>query len=509
MNSTLDSYPWLQDAVKNQHLDTFDFLFAKTCIAQLPSFDGETETIIAFLAITSALWRCGYPFLLIKDSSLEPSLPYISEEQLYRLYQDIPESVLTRWFVVDGNRLYLKKVYMARQSLFDKLKTLITAKPKYHLESVFEEGLSEEQMLVYQNVVNSCFSIICGGPGTGKTYLAAFILRAFLKQFPGLRIAVVAPTGKAANHFKTVLSKDSILSDRVSVQTIHKLLSQSKEFTSESIDLLLVDEGSMVAFDLLDKLFALLTGFRRDDCLYADRMIILGDSNQLPPIGIAVGDPLQDLVSSFPSNVHYLKTSHRAKNDTIRQLSTLILDREKIPFKTLPSREVMIKVLKEKFVTALSDTKHSLCVLTPMRKGLWGGDHLNQVLYNQMQKEHPHLLVPIIATAQCNVFNISTGEVGFLSLEKQELYFQGKPKAIHVKNFGFYTYNYVMSVHKSQGSEYDEVLILLPKGCEMFEMSVLYTAVTRSKVKVSIWADSETLRCITKKPHKYIYGASS
>lgn len=501
------AYPWLQEAVNNQFLDSFDFLFARTCIARISPSLIHNVHAEAFLAITSSLWRCGHPFLIIKESSLEPSIPGVSEEVLYHLFQNLPEAILEHIFVIQGKRLYLKKVFLIRESLFEKLKSLISATPKQMLTHISYDGLSDEQQQVCQQVVNSCFSIICGGPGTGKTFLAAFILKAFLKQYPNMRIAVVAPTGKAANHFTSVLSKDAMLSDRVSVQTIHKLL-RHRESTQETIDLLLVDEGSMVSQDLLNQLVSLLTGVRQQGVTYADRMIILGDSNQLPPIGIAVGDPLQDLICSFPSVVHFLTTSHRAKNDHIRLLSKLILDKENIPFHSFLPRDRMIQLLQKKFITSLKESKQTLCVLTPMRKGFWGVDQLNRILYRKMQQEYPDLPVPIITTARCDVFNISTGEVGFLDSEKLELYFQGGEKVVCVNNFGFYTYNYVMSVHKSQGSEYDEVVVLIPRGSEVFETSVLYTAVTRAKQQVSIWADPETLNKITKKPHKYTYEAS-
>lgn len=505
-NAFSDASSWVQEALKDQYLDAFDFLFARSCLASHP----HSQEAELFLAVTSALWRGGHPFLIRKPTSIEPTIPYVSGEMLFSLFQHVSEQVLDDIFTFEGDRIYLKQVFQVRKQLFEKLQTLIAASPKFPLECSLDSRLSEEQQHVCKQVMKSCFSIICGGPGTGKTFVATFILREFLKAYPHMHIVVVAPTGKAASHFKAVLSHHKDLDHKVHIKTIHQLLATYRNpYEQEPINVLLIDEGSMVSLDLLHHLVNLLTGERQGDRLYANRMIILGDANQLPPIGIAVGDPLKEMTRLFPSAVHFLTVSQRTKNHQILSLADAILNKQRIPespsLQPLLSRERMLKLIYEKFVQVLQ-AKHgpTFCVLTPMRKGAWGVERLNQMLYDRMQRDHAELPIPILSKARCDSFDIVSGEAGIFHPGKHRLYFPGK-SPIDARNYTAYEHNYVMSIHKSQGSEYDEVMILIPKGSEVFETSLLYTAVTRAKKELSIWADQEALDKLIRKPYRYEY----
>lgn len=488
----------LYDVVQQQIVLPLDLAFAKRHISP------ESKKAFAFLAISSALWRCGYPFLSIENERLFPSVSGISEKLFYEYFQALPHDVLSSLFVIENNKIYLKSLYTVREKLFKKLSLLSQASNRYSLTTTTLSSLSQEQNEVFHKAVNSCFSLICGGPGTGKTFLAVQIIIALIKQYPKIRIAIVSPTGKATSHIRHILSKHHISESSVTIQTIHRFLQEHAYHQCASFDLLLVDEGSMVTFSLLHSLVNTLSGENKHGKIIADNLIILGDENQLPPIGIGAGNPLQDLIARFPERALHLHVSHRAKTNRVQNFARAVLERQAIPFTPLPPLLTALSMIKEAFINTPS-SQTQLCVLTPMRHGPWGYLRLNELLFHEIQKTHPELPIPIMITERYEAWGLFNGDTGYLCPKTQKLFFSHS-RFIDAKEFSYYTYNYAMSVHKSQGSEYEDVIVIIPKGCETFDISILYTAITRAKNNIDVWADRETLYKIIKKPHKYTYG---
>ncbi|EPP34755.1 exodeoxyribonuclease V, alpha subunit [Chlamydia ibidis] len=487
----------LEDVIEKQLTMPLDLAFARKHIS--PS----NEKAFAFLAVSSALWRYGYPFLHAKDNKLCPTLPGITEEALYEYFQHVPEHVRSSLFVLKNHKIYLKSLYNVQTQLFDKLDLLSRANPRYSLISLSNNtSLTKEQQQVMHHALNSCFSIICGGPGTGKTFLAVQMILALLSIYPNIHIGVVSPTGKATSHIRQILNSYDIPPETVFTKTIHKFLQEHTYNRHSPTDLLIVDEGSMVTFNLLHNLVKTLSGKYEKKKITADALIILGDTNQLPPIGIGAGNPLQEIVVRFPERTSYLSTSHRAKTSELQNLAQSILRKEMIPFTPLPSRQSTITLLKKTFIDALSAFKKELCVLTPMRHGPWGFLSLNTLIFQEIQKTHAHLPIPVMVTERYDAWKLCNGDTGWLCPKTQQLSFPHRSN-INAKDFSYYNYNYVMSIHKSQGSEYENVIILIPPGCEIFNSSLLYTAVTRAKKNVCVWADKETLRQIIQKSRNY------
>ncbi|ACZ32641.1 putative exodeoxyribonuclease V, alpha subunit [Chlamydia pneumoniae LPCoLN] len=484
--------PFLEDLVHQQVISLLDIAFASKHISS------DFEESFVFLAVSSALWRYGHPFLSLEENRIRPSLGGISETDLYRGFHNLPKEVRDKLFVVVSGRLYLRSLYTIRSKLLDKLSLLCSATPNYFPPSIDSSILSEEQNFIFNKITQGCFSIVSGGPGTGKTFLAAQLILSLVKQQPKLRIAIVSPTGKATSHIRQILMKYNIFDDMVLMQTVHHFLQEYAYRRYNSIDVLLVDEGSMVTFDLLYSLVQTLQGYEKDKKLYTSSLIILGDTNQLPPIGIGVGNPLQDLIGYFHENTFFLKTSHRAKTGAVDQLTQSVLRGEMIPFSPLPSISSAIEVLKDRFVKSLRQSEARLCVLTPMRHGPWGVLNLNTMIHQRLARSDPDLRIPIMVTSRYETWGLFNGDTGLLCLKTQKLHFpQHEP--IDSRALSQYVYNYVMSVHKSQGSEYDEVIVIIPKGSEVFGVSILYTAITRAKYRVSVWGDPETLHKIIKK----------
>ncbi|ANH78555.1 exodeoxyribonuclease V subunit alpha [Candidatus Chlamydia sanziniae] len=465
----------------------------------------SSEKVFTFLAISSAFWRHGYHFLIINKGRITPSIFGISETDLYQGFRDLPEDICSELFVIDGQHVYLRSLYITKQKLFQKLTQLSSATPLHIPLAVDPKvGLSKEQSHIFQEVMCACFSIICGGPGTGKTFLAVQLILALIKSQPKLRIAIVSPTGKATSHIRQILTNYRIPENTVIIQTVHHFLQEYAYHHYSLIDVLLVDEGSMITLSLLHSLVQTLQGHYKNGCLSTASLIILGDTNQLPPIGIGIGNPFQDLILNFSERTFHLQISHRAKTSEIQNLTRAVLKRELIPFSPLPNKTVMITRLTAAFIKALSSSETRLCVLTPMRYGPWGVLHLNAQIYQALRKNSPELPIPVMITSRYETWGLFNGDTGMLCPRTQQLYFpQCKP--INTNVFSDYVYNYVMSVHKSQGSEYDEVIVILPKGSEIFGLSILYTAITRAKYKVSIWTDFDTLHKTINKSTRYTY----
>ncbi|KZN27466.1 exodeoxyribonuclease V subunit alpha [Chlamydia pecorum] len=498
----IESSPKIPDVLKDllqQHVvSPLDVVFARR---HTPP---NTEKAMLFLAASSALWRHGYPFLCLLEDRLVPSVPGLSEQVFFQGFQEFSENSSEELFVVAEKKLYLRSLYETRKKLFQKLTRVSLAQPMFPSLKHLPKELSQAQAHTLQQVSQRCFSIVCGGPGTGKTFLAIQLIVALINENPHMRIIVVSPTGKVAAHFRKVLANYSLPDTAIAVHTIHHFLQEYAHQQYSTMDVLIVDEGSMVDFHLLHSLVQTLPG-RYTPCgkVLSASMIIFGDKNQLPPIGIGAGNPLQDLIKTFPESTMHLEVSYRAKTQDIQEIAQAILSHQMVPFSPLPPFSVAIELFADAFQRALSRGV-SLCVLSPMRLGVWGYVNLNRFIHHELQKRNPLLPVPIIVSNRYETWGLCNGDTGVLSVQQQKLMFS-QEIVIDAQAFSNYTYNYAMSVHKSQGSEYDEVLVVVPKGCEIFESSLLYTAVTRAKSKLSIWADAETLTKIIKKPRKYSF----
>ncbi|MBQ8498853.1 exodeoxyribonuclease V subunit alpha [Chlamydia sp.] len=486
----------LQSLVDQHVLLPFDIAFAQKHLSQKDS-PPQAE---AFLAVASALLRCGYPYFSIHEEAMSPTLPGITNRELFQWFQALPREVKTALFEVVNEKIYLRPLFLLREQVFQKLQVLVKAIPRIPL--VFEEipQLSEEQNRVLKNVLNSCFSLVCGGPGTGKTFLAVQMIRLVLSQIPSAQIVVASPTGKASTHLHSVLTSQGIIGDSVEVVTIHKFLKDTRNGRSPA-DLLLVDEGSMVTMNLLHGLIKTIRGEYRGETVFTDRIVVFGDANQLPPIGIGVGNPFREIVSGFSKQTFSLSTCHRAKHKELQELAYAVLQKQPIPFQQLPSRREAIRRLSTAFMRAAEEGV-SLCVLTPMRQGPWGFLQLNQLLFNEMQEHYPQVSIPIMVTERYETWGLTNGDTGVLDPLTHKLCFMNG-EILQKEDFPHYSYNYVMSVHKSQGSEYDRVIIIFPKGSEAFDSAILYTAITRTKQHVEIWADRETLDALILKKGRY------
>lgn len=353
-----------------------------------------------------------------------------------------------------------------------------------------------------KNFFNNSISMIIGGPGTGKTTIVKGMVEMFKQIYPFSNLIVVAPTGRAAKRINEICGCES--------KTIHSLLRWNKESNTFAFDVdnpilydaLIIDEFSMVD----NSLFASLL----KACSHIKKLCIIGDNNQLP--SIRPGDLLNDLIISNKFSLTRLNTNYRQSNgsEIISLASDIINDDFDI---NRYQTDINFYDINESNFDLISLIQHDIengysldeiQVLTPMYKGKWGIDTLNDQLQNTFNpsdiskqerqvgntifREHDKVL-QLKNRPSDDVYN---GDIGILEeVNNKEKYFLINFQDIYVfyKNDDLQDISlaYAMSVHKAQGSEYQIVYFILSNyNLHMLNRNLIYTAISRAKTKLVI-----------------------
>ncbi len=391
----------------------------------------------------------------------------------------------------------------------DKIDTYIS-----EYEKINSITFNNDQKEAIKGAILNNFFIITGGPGTGKTTIIKAIVM-ILKDILDLNhddIALLAPTGRA--------SKRMAESVGAPAYTIHKFLKWNKETESFLIDeynkshekIVIVDESSMIDIFLFS---SLLKGLKLNV-----KLILVGDANQLPSIG--PGDLLNDLLHISTIKNKYLNTIYRVKEGSyITYLANDIKNRkhfDKFPtnysdFKFIVSDDDNIKKYLKEIVNKAVEkgiSSENFQVLAPMYKGLNGIDSLNSMMAEIFNPNAEKFIIgdkyyrindkviQLVNDVDNNVYN---GDIGYI----KDIYYIDKKLIVEIdysgniveyKNGEFDKFNlaYAVSIHKSQGSEYANVVIILASSFNrMFYNKLIYTAVTRAKSSLIILGSIDSL----------------
>jgi len=367
-------------------------------------------------------------------------------------------------------------------------------------------ALSEEQREAIALALENRFFILTGGPGTGKTLTTNTIAAAFEAQKK--RILLVSPTGRAAKRLSEVTGRDG--------QTIHRLLKfdpatrsfQYNENNPLPCDVLIADEVSMLDAVLANNLLKAVPE--------EAQIVFVGDSDQLPSVG--AGNVLGDLLASevVPSTrltqvfrqaqaSLIVTNAHRIRQG---QFPTLVPPKERGDSNCLwieidDSAEGATEIVKlvRKSLPALGYRGDAIQVLTPMRRGTLGVDYLNELLQEALNPadptgRRPELLrgsrrfrigdrvIQLVNNYDKNVFNGDIGTVLDIKPDDQILLVQ-YPEAVVEYDYADYDelqLAYALSIHKSQGSEYRAVVLVLHSSqYMMLQRNLLYTGLTRAR----------------------------
>lgn len=349
--------------------------------------------------------------------------------------------------------------------------------PKEKLELQIPEGLYPEQQALFSSISFSRKILLSGGPGSGKSHTLCLFIPAYYQAFLELygkepKIAIAAPTGKAAFHLYSRLS--SFFKEKVFSSTLHSLVKMEKK--ALDLDLLIIDEASMIDLNLFSHLIDAF-GSNGD-------LILVGDPNQLPSID--GGAPFRALIEE--GCLPHLKLSKTLRTEN----SHLIEESKALLNGTLPKGtslaefrlEEWLPLFPQKSDNPSYSVSSSFRILSSFRKGFFGAIEINQRIYQALRsKPGRYLPIPILITSNRAEMELFNGQEGILLFDDHsplhKVYFPHLKEPIYSHLLPPYEMGYALSIHKSQGSEYDSILLLIPQ--EEISIPLLYTGMTRAK----------------------------
>lgn len=429
--------------------------------------------------------------------------------------------------VIKNDRYYLRDMYDAECNIVKRLRMLNNNKelPAKNidetikdLEDFFDIKYNNDQLEAIKKSYKRDFLIITGGPGTGKTTIMKAIVELYRMMnklsYENLtkKIALLAPTGRAAKR----ISEATLFN----ASTIHRFLKWNKEnnkfqvneYNKSKVEFVIIDESSMIDTYLLD---ALIKGLS-SNC----KIVMIGDDHQLPSVG--PGQVLHDLIESKNLEVVELKELYRqGKDSNIISLAYDIRNKkinkdifnidEDLTFIECSDDEV-INNISEIATTYIDLNYKSFQILAPMYKGLNGIDEINkkvQSIYNPKDKTKKDNTIgevtfrendKVIQLTNMPDDNVYNGDIGLISKinlsPKKEIYIDFDSNIVKYTPANFINFRlaYAISIHKSQGSEFDTVIIPVVKGYnKMLYQKLIYTAVTRAKKRLYIIGDIKAL----------------
>ncbi len=500
----------------------------------------------------------------------------------------------TQPFVLANELFYLQRYYYYETAVLTRINEFVTEerkiveerkqainKEKVFIQQLFgEDGTATNwQLVAALTSILYNFSIITGGPGTGKTTTVAKLLAVLYQLNPDLKVALAAPTGKAAARMNESLqkSKEGLvgLSDEIkdkyetiAAGTIHKLLGYVRDtpyfkHTSENkltFDVVIIDESSMVDITMLSKLL--------DAIPSSAKVIFLGDKEQLA--SVEAGSVFGDLCLSQNNNINHFSKSNSQFFNAILPITNQIKENNilSIPNKNILSEHIIelqysfrfsaeqgigkfskqvisgeidgleeLKSLDQQGEHVLIHAEHKSAILDKeidlyseylnegsitkalgklnrvrilcgVKQGQFGVNEYNNYCETYLKKKGElrptqgfYHNQPIMVTKNNYTLKLNNGDVGFIRKDetgKLQAYFEdgnGGVRSVFPGYITNYSTVFAMTIHKSQGSEFDHVVVVLPNDVEMAILTreLLYTGITRAKHKVLLLSNDEVI----------------
>lgn len=491
--------------------------------------------------LTDASEKNGHTYLPKEDlfKNVSKLLEIEEEESFKKVLEDlIFDRTVTNTFIFPHDAVMLTKYFYYERSIADKLALLCCSLTNTelnvdseikHFEEVNKITFHPDQKKAIINAVNSGVSIITGGPGTGKTTIVKCIIE--LLEAQRKKILLTAPTGRAAKKLSEATERDA--------RTIHRALQvdfRSKRFIFNEqnplpYNVIIVDEVSMVDVPLMCNL---LKAVARDT-----KLIFVGDKDQLPSVG--AGNVLEDMLTSGVISVAELTQIYRQS-----EKSLIISNAHKINEGEMPEidnksqdfffdSKVELEDIKTTIVNMVTTRipkfngidSIKIQVLAPLKAGACGIENLNrelqaklnppknfrkeltvgQTIFREgdkvMQMSNNYDLewtrqVGLYTENGAGVFN---GDIGYIhSIDVQtgevEIWFEDGRECIYPRTeLSQLSLAYAITIHKSQGSEFDVVIIPIISGPSLIlNRNLIYTAVTRAKKMVVLVGEKKNLK---------------
>ena len=400
------------------------------------------------------------------------------------------------------------------------------------LEKKFSIALDDKQRSAVRGSADEGVLVITGGPGTGKTTILRFIIE--LMEGLELKLELAAPTGRAAKRITDTTGREA--------RTIHRLLEYggfgNEEFAKDEsdpidADVIIIDEMSMVDISLFHSLLKAVAE--------GTRLIMVGDFDQLPPVG--PGNVLRDVILSETVPVIRLTDIYRQAGRSMIVVNAHRINHGMIPvidrnesdfiFISRPGMEETLETVTEMCRQfAVTGSEGEFQVLAPMKANLLGVNNLNAILQNAVNppsEEKPERKYGEIvfrkgdrvmqirnnykmewkrmkygkaAEEGAGVFNGDIGTIMEINRAKQSvsiLFDDERLAEYENAELEEIELAYAVSIHKSQGSEFSTVILPLVYGPPMLmNRNILYTAVTRARSRVYIVGSAKCVEGMVK-----------
>lgn len=439
--------------------------------------------------------------------------------------------------------LYLHRYWNYEQRLIAKLREMQQNATQFSdLENLLETFfpiISQEkdwQREAAKYAVEKNFTIITGGPGTGKTTTVVKILAILqmLSLQQPLQIALAAPTGKAAMRLQESImqSKSSLnCSEKIkemlpeNVTTIHRLLGAKppspyfhyNEKNYLPYDLIVIDEASMIDLAMMSKLATAIKPLAR--------LILLGDKEQLASVD--AGTVLADLTQALPENTVELKKTYRFQG-IIKEFATAInqqnatlawqyavqknemiecLEGDFLPYLIQQHRDYFQAIKTGKSFVEIYAALNRFQILCAHREGKNSLSELNYRLEKALQNEKLIDLTsnwyvgrPVMITQNNVSLQLYNGDIGVCLHDEYgetKVFFprpDGGVQGFSPARLPPCETVFAMTIHKSQGSEFEEICVFLPDYMQpILTKELLYTAITRAKKSIKLVASEKIL----------------
>lgn len=440
-------------------------------------------------------------------------------------------------FMLAGRSLYFFVLYQEEGLVVREVRQRLLApdlrmsgEAREHL--VGESGGDPELVPVLERALSRPLFMLTGGPGTGKTWTSSRILAALMKIHPDRSAVVGTPTGKAAQRFR-----ESLPLPDIEVQTLHRLLGMSRQGFAYGperplpYDLILVDESSMVDLSLMAQLFRSVTP--------ETSIVLVGDKNQLSSVGPGsvfgdLADAIESLSRVSPDiqrSFHLLTKNFRQDRwEEFRLLADAIRRGEggevlaflsgkkggEGPIVWIEPETGSIREVGKRLIDgwtpvvragSLEDAREKLgmfALLGPYREGVWGTENLNRLLWRHFENTSgdSSLFFPVIVTENSYETGLMNGDAGLLEMIDR------KPANAFFPESGAESLRqispsllppwegaFALTIHKSQGSEFDHVFVLLGnEPHQLLSRSLFYTAVTRARKRLTVYGSANVIR---------------
>jgi exodeoxyribonuclease V alpha subunit len=427
-------------------------------------------------------------------------------------------------FEPNHKAVYLKPFHISETGIAVLMRRLISSKRALRKVDVDKAvtwaqrnvtfRLAPKQVEAVKAAVSEKAVIITGGPGTGKTTIINLVIKIYREM--GARILLAAPTGRASKRMSEATGYPS--------RTVHRLLEYSpqkggfirnQDYPLE-VDVLIVDETSMVDTSLMYHLLKALPA--------QATLILVGDVYQLPSVG--AGNVLKDIIRSGVIPVVELKeifrqaaesritvNAHRINSGLLPEWRAERGPLEDFYFIEQDDPEQSLRIILELVCERIPkrfkfDRVEEIQVLSPMHKGVVGTENLNVKLQEAlnpskqelMRGERRFRLMDKVMQVRNNydkeVFNGDIGRITAIDPEEQVVIvtYDGVPVPYEFSELDEVIHAYAISVHKSQGSEYPAVIIpILSQHHLLLQRNLIYTAVTRAKELVVMVGSKKAL----------------